>query len=357
LDDREDDSLFRSLPVPDAGEQPSPRLVTRTLLGAALGLILVVAVSRGIDRDTVWTDLRNADGLWVGLALMTVLATTAIKVWRWQWLFSDLSRPGLLQLGSALLVGQMLNAILPARLGDLARAHLGAHAGPASTATALGTIAAEKAFDVLFLLVCAGLTALVTSLPRWLDASLALTAALGGTILVIAMVLPEERVLGRIERKIYPSATPSPARRPGRVRTLSAHGAQRLLAAVRRGLIGLEALRRPRKALAVCAWSVPIWALAAATNYVLFRAFDLKLSVGAALSLLTLLHVGMAPPSSPGRLGVFHALTVVTLQAFDVDRTSGLAYATVLHAVVYGPQVALGALAVTMSRGLGWRRR
>jgi uncharacterized protein (TIRG00374 family) len=327
------------------------------LLGAALGLILVVAVTRGLDKDTIWTDLRNVDARWVGLALMTVLATMATKVWRWQRLFSGPSRPGLLQLGSALLVGQMLNAILPARLGDLARAQLGGHAGPVSRATALGTIAAEKAFDVLFLLVCAGLTAVLASLPRWLHASLALTAALGGTILLLAIFLPTKRVLGRIQQEVSRSATSSPARRPGRVRILCANAAERLLAALRRGLIGLEVLRRPRRALGVCAMSVPIWALAAATNYVLFRAFDLKLSLGAALSLLTLLHIGMAPPSSPGRLGVFHALTMVSLQAFDVDRALGLAYATVLHAVVYGPQLILGALAVMASGGERWRRR
>jgi len=331
-------------------------MATRLVLGAALGLILVVAVSRGLDLDTVWTDLRNADALWVGLGLTTVLATMAMKVLRWQMLFSGPSRPGLLQLGSALLVGQMLNAILPARLGDLARAHLGGHGGPASRATALGTIAAEKAFDVLFLLVCAGLTALTVSLPRWLDASLAVTAALGGTILLAAILLPTERVLGRIEQRIRPSATSSPARRPGSVRILSANAAEWIIAALRRGLIGLEVLRRPHRALAACAWSAPIWALAAATNYVLFQAFDLKLSVGAALSLVTLLHVGMAPPSSPGRVGVFHALTVVSLRAFDVDRASGLAYATVLHAVVYGPQVVLGALAAMVSGGEVWRR-
>jgi hypothetical protein len=130
-----------------------------------------------------------------------------------------------------------------------------------------------------------------------------------------------------------------------------------LKATLERGLTGLGGLRCPRKALTVCAWSVPIWVLATGTNYVLFRAFDLELSVGAALLLLTLLHVGMAPPSSPGRLGVFHAITVVGLQAFDVDRAVGLAYATVLHATVYGPQILLGSLALAVGGGVDSGRR
>jgi uncharacterized membrane protein YbhN (UPF0104 family) len=127
--------------------------------------------------------------------------------------------------------------------------------------------------------------------------------------------------------------------------------ATRLTRLLEQGLIGLEGLRRPRLAAAAFAWSALIWALAALTNLVLFWAFHLSLSIGAALLLLTLLHVGMAPPSSPARLGIFHAITVVGLRPFGIDSTAGLAYATVLHAVVYGPQILLGALA------LGFRSR
>jgi len=103
-------------------------------------------------------------------------------------------------------------------------------------------------------------------------------------------------------------------------------------------------------ALAACGWSVVIWTLATVTNGLLFWAFDLHLPVGAALLLLVLLHVGVAPSSSLGGLGVFHAIAVVSLAPFGVDRSSGLAYATVLHAVVYLPQVVLGALALGVGR-------
>lgn len=127
-----------------------------------------------------------------------------------------------------------------------------------------------------------------------------------------------------------------------------------------RVLSGLAALRRPRMALAAGAWSVAIWALAAATNALLFRAFDLDLGPGAALFLLVLLYAGAAPPSSPGRLGVFHALTLLGLEVLGVPRALGLAYATALHAIVYLPEILPGALflglhlaAVTKARSGG----
>jgi uncharacterized protein (TIRG00374 family) len=357
VDEREEGGVSTTRLALGEGGHGVQRPLWRTLLGVVLGVILLAIVARGIDVDTLAANLRNVDGLWVGLALGAVLANTAAKVGRWRWLFPDTQRPGLLRLGRALLVGQMANALLPARVGDLARAFLSGMGGGVSRATALGTIAAEKAFDVLFLLICAGLTTGLASLPRWLDVSLAALAALGGSIFLVAVALPEKRMLTWIERWRRSNKVPSPARQTGWARRLPDGVAEWLEATLQRGLIGLAGLRHPRKVLAVCAWSVLVWALAVGTNFMLFRAFGLELSVGAALLLLTLLHVGMAPPSSPGRLGVFHALTVVGLQTFDVDRASGLAYATVLHAIVYGPQILLGSLALALGRGAEAGRR
>jgi hypothetical protein len=161
-------------------------------------------------------------------------------------------------------------------------------------------------------------------------------ALVGVALLVLAAALPQQRVLswtGRWTHQLLPKA------------------AEWIGEALERGLAGLAALRQPRMALAACAWSAVIWALAAGTNHLLFQAFDLPLSAGASLVLLVLLHVGVAPPSSPGRLGVFHALTVLGLAAFGVDRPSGLAYATVLHLIVYLPQILLGTVSLAVGRG------
>lgn len=319
------------------GVRQVSRRVWRLVLGLALGLVLLALAARGVDLDQAWASLTRADPLWVGLSLLAVLSTTAAKVGRWRGLFPGSERPGLSLSTRALLVGQLVNALLPARLGEVARAFLIGKGGKISKAGALGTIAAEKAFDVLFLLICAGLTSRLASLPSWLDVSLAGMAALGISIFGLAVVLPQGVILAWAER--WAAALPPDI-------------GERLEGVLRRGLAGLTALRRPRMVLLASAWSTAAWTLAAGTNYLLFRAFDLGLSVGAALLLLTLLHAGMAPPSSPGRLGVFHALTLVGLQAFDVDRASGLAYATVLHALVYGPQILFGALALGLDRGM-----
>ena len=55
----------------------------------------------------------------------------------------------------------------------------------------------------------------------------------------------------------------------------------------------------------------------------------------AAFWVVVITSLGMVIPSSPGYVGVFHYLTVLTLGFFGVDQGTALSYALVLHAVVY----------------------
>ena len=93
------------------------------------------------------------------------------------------------------------------------------------------------------------------------------------------------------------------------------------------------------------AWvmTVAIWALAAGTNQLIFLALDLRLPWTAAPFLLGVLHLGGLIRLAPGQIGVFHYLTILALGAFGADRAAGFACGLVLHLVVVGPPMALGA--------------
>jgi uncharacterized protein (TIRG00374 family) len=312
----------------------------KVALGLGLGAALLALIARGIDLGQFWQALVRADPGWTAAAFLAVLLTTTAKVVRWQQLIPP-PRPGLPALGKALLIGQMVNALLPVRAGDIARAYVIGQETETGAATALGTIAAEKAYDLAFLLLSGAAAALLVPLPSWLNVSLiGLTA--GGILLAILLVAwPERRLLSWVERKAD---------------RLPWNAGPRLLAPLQRALSGMAALRKPRMALVALAWSAAIWMLATATNYALFRAFALGLDfgaadrVGAALLLLVLLHAGIAPPSSPGRLGVFDAIALLGLEALGIDRSRGLAYALTLHLIVYLPEIVPGALLLALGR-------
>jgi len=317
--------------VSRADADTARRLVWQSLVGLIFGGGLVALAARGIDVQAVWVAISQARPGPVVAAFLLVLATTAAKVGRWHALFPPPERPSLLVLARALLAGQLVNAVLPLRAGEVARAVLaGDRAGPTAAAV-LGTVAAEKTFDVLLLLLASGIAAVGAPLPSWISLPLATLAVVGLLVFLVAVALPPGRFAAWADARA--------GFLPARWRGL-------LSAALRQGLGGLSALRSPWRAARAVGWSALVWTLAAATNGVLFRAFDLSLPPGAAVWLLVLLHVGVLPPSSPARLGVFHALAIWGLAAFGIDRATGMAYGTLLHALVYGPQLILGGMAV-----------
>ncbi len=329
-------------PVNGGLELSRPRMDRSTLVwlvvGTVLGCALLIVVARRSDWAQLRTGVRRADRGWTSAALVSVLLTTAGKVARWRYLYPRERRPGYLVSARSLAIGQLANALLPARLGDLARAYLVGRETQVGADTALGTVAAEKAFDVVFLFVTGGIAAALVPLPRWLDWTLLLLTGGGLLSVLLALVWSEERLLARAE---------------GRGRRWAGPAGRWVAQTLRRVMLGLHVFRSPRLATIAVGWSALIWAAAAGTNYLLFLAYGLPLRGGAALLLLAILHAGIAPPSSPGKLGVFHAITVWTLSTMGVDLDVSLAYGVVLHLLVYGPQVVLGVVGLA---SLGWTR-
>ena len=62
----------------------------------------------------------------------------------------------------------------------------------------------------------------------------------------------------------------------------------------------------------------------------------------APLLLLVVLQIGVRVPSSPGSIGVFHYLSVLTLSVFGVEKDLAFSYGVLLHLVTYLPPSLLG---------------
>lgn len=324
-----DPAVSKQPPSPGLGFSFSWRIMLGLVVGLGLGLMLLLVATQGVSLEQVRARLSLAHPGWAALTVLTVLLTTTAKVVRWRTLVNANERPSFWQLGQALMIGKSLNALFPARIGDLARIYIAGERRQISRASILGTLVAEKAFDTLFFLISAGLALGLVPLPSWLNLPLVGGTAIGFLLILLALALPHRRWVGWLGRQIQ---------------HLPWGLSDRLPRFTERALSGLAALRDPRMAGTACLWSVVVWALAASTNVLLFRAFDLSLGLGSALLLLVVLYAGVTPPTSPGRLGIFHTLTVLTLEALGVDRVQGLAYATVLHAIVYIPEILPGAI-------------
>jgi uncharacterized protein (TIRG00374 family) len=299
----------------------------RFWLGGVVSLALVMWAVWSLDWQQVWRALAGVRPGWIGMAIVTVLLTVAARMVRWRGLLLPQRFSGT-ALATALLAGQVVNYVIPARLGDVARAVvLGLESG-ASKARVLGTVALEKLWDVAALLgLVAALSAGLT-LPGWLvlPARLLAVSSAAGLVLLLAVLLSRNRLPCAIRHGSLTIGHASLA-------------VGRWLSAL---LDGLEGIVRTQALFWGLLGSLVVWGLGAATNYCVLRAFDLPSRVAPTLLLLAALQAGVAVPSLPGSVGVFEGICVAVLAWFGVGQEEALAAGLTLHAAVFVPPLVLG---------------
>ena len=164
-------------------------LMLRLILGAAVGLLLLALAFRGVDWRQVGRAVAGANHPLLVLALGTVLLTTLAKAARWRLLFpQEHGRPRLSKLFPVLLIGQTVNAVLPARLGEITRAYLIGEIEGVDKALALSTVIVEKALEALMLLLLVALLFAFMPLPGWLGRSGILVSGLLAAVVCLALV-------------------------------------------------------------------------------------------------------------------------------------------------------------------------
>ncbi len=311
--------------------------------GTALSVLFLVLAFRGIDFAELWDTLAQVNYGLVLVAVGTIIATSMAKTARWQLLFYPHHRQRRYgKLLAILFIGQMVNIVIPARLGELARAYLVGEIEGENKALALGTIAVEKAVDLLMIFFLFAGLLLTMAVPRWVQEPgvgvAMVTLVLLGTLVLSAHC--KERLLSAFGRLlgILPELPQA-----------------RLMEHLEAALDGLEVFRRWDVSLRVGGWSALIWLLAASTNYIAFLALRLHLPFLAAVFLLVVLQVGVAVPSSPGKVGVFHYLCLLALSVFGVERSLALSYGLLLYFIVFLPPTLLGVFFLGWEN-VSWRR-
>ena len=114
-------------------------------------------------------------------------------------------------------------------------------------------------------------------------------------------------------------------------------------------LLGLSALRYPRRLGAIFMLSVPVWLSEAAMYFLIALSFDLQIyfsSIGLLAGVLILTtatsNLGTSIPSTGGGIGPFEFFAQATLLFFSVDVSVASAYVLVLHAALLLPVTLLG---------------
>ena len=296
----------------------------RILLGLLVSFCCLVLVLRGVQWDAVGAILGN-----VRLTLLiAAVAVEFLTFWaiaaRWQRLFVPHASPSRARLFEILTIAQLVNGVLPAKPGPLVRAYLAGKGDSKGVAFALSTIVGEKLVEGASLLAIGAVLLPFAPLADWLrPASWAgVGLILLALVLVVWIAFRQETAGWWLERWL--------ARWP------------RLLGAARSALAALGVWRDRRAMLALAGWSAGIWGITVLLNQLLLWSLGIDVPLVAPVLLLVVLQLGVRVPSSPGSIGVFHYLSVLTLSLFGVEKDLAFSYGVLLHLVTYLPPSLLG---------------
>jgi uncharacterized protein (TIRG00374 family) len=298
-------------------------------VGIAFSLGFLILTLRNVDLEETALAISRVNVFILCTAVFSYVLSIAAKAVRWQLLLSVHKTPSFGRAFSIFSIGQMMNAFIPAHLGEFARAYLMGEAEADNKVYVLGTVAVERFADLLFLLISLILLLSQMVLPDWI-ASPARDTSLVMVILVPGIILLawQRNFVLRIVR--WASRFAPMAWR------------EWLLKQAGFGLASLDAVRRPRLLFGLFAWSTIILLLSTLTNYLVFLALGLNFPFWVSLLLLVVLQIGTAVPSSPGRVGVFQYLVILTLSILTMDKNVALGYSILLYLVIYVPITLIG---------------
>jgi phosphatidylinositol alpha-mannosyltransferase len=331
-------------PEPAQGAVRRHRIARRIglALAGALGIGLTALAANKIGFDSVLESIVRSNFTWILVAVGLMMASLFLRAASWYAIArSALPRRPLRRrdVTSATMIGVLMSATLPARLGEPARAIVLSRRTGRMRETLpvlLGTVVSQTAFNIFALAMLGSIIVATTDLFHSSSEKL-FVASFAPLLLLVAVAL-----------------APVVVRQNGTGRVA------RLVGSLRGALVqvrsGLSVFRDARRGPFAAATQIAAWGLQLLACYTLFLAMglDVHASIGAAAAVLFAVNVTAVVPVTPSNIGVFQlAVISVLTTGFGVGGADALAYGVILQAVEVATAVALG-LPALVREGMTW---
>jgi uncharacterized protein (TIRG00374 family) len=302
-------------------------------VAAVVMLVLVVTLLwwRGPDWGAVWDAFHLVVWSWIVLAVVLNVVSTTFRALSWSLTIGQAlprdQQPRLVHVFSAFGVGLLANAVVPGRIGELARVatlrrHLpGAPSG--TSVTLVGTVVAHRLFDLVPATILVVWVLLTAEVPHWAVVGLLITVGVGFALFTLAWL--------SAKRQHRPIASDG------------ASSLRHLLAMARQGLTVLKA---PIPLAGAVLLQCVGWLMQLLAVYATMQAFSMDVPLPAAGLVLCLMNVAMIVPLWPGNVGLVQAAVALPLRNYGVPYATGFAFGLVLQGIEIAVGVGLGLIAL-----------
>lgn len=314
------------------------KLDMKGALGILISGFLIWFVLRDVDPGEVVRRISQGDPWWFLASVAVGTSGYLIRAMRWRVFLHPVHPTTTLRSRFAgVTVGFMVNNLVPARVGEFARAFALSRVEPVSASGAFGTLVVERFLDAFALI---SLLFLATLAPDFPDSAELFSGSIGvvlkGTfwaaaallvVMAFLILLPgptvrlAERIVGRLPGALGP----------------------KLVDGLESFLVAMEAIRDPSLLIQGITWTFGFWIWHAFSFWLGFRAFGVEAGFAAAVFSMSMVGFAVALPAAPGFFGTFQAgVTLALTGVYGVAETPMLAFAFGYHLGGFFPVTFIG---------------
>jgi phosphatidylinositol alpha-mannosyltransferase len=333
--------------LPGAGRRRLAHVARRVAVtaGAVAGAGLAMLALQRLGIESVGRAVVAATPVWVLVAFALMCASMLVRAEAWHAILRAAlagTRVRRRDAARATMIGVLMSATLPARLGEPSRALIVARrVGRVRDRLpiVLGTLVSQTLLNILALVVLGGVMFHTVGLFQGNED--ALVVATIAPVVLLALVISAPWLLRRGKPTRFQRVQQAAALARG---------------AMLRVRSGLQVFRKPKLGAWALVMQLSAWAIQWLACYALLVALGLDdhAGLGAAAAVLFAVNVTAALPATPSNLGVFQAACVAVLSAYGVGKTDALAYGIILQAVEIATALTMGMPAL-VREGMTWR--
>jgi uncharacterized protein (TIRG00374 family) len=299
---------------------------------AALVLLGAVGVFAALWwHGPAWGGVADAfaavEWRWVAAAVGLNLLSVLVRALAWRTVIVQAfepPHPSFMLVFSAFSVGLFANAVLPGRIGELARVAVlnRRMRQPGAWARLLGTVFAHRVFDLVAVIGLIVYVMLTAHIPDWAVTSLIAVVVVGIVLFTIAVMGARSDHFAGFEEGL------------GAVRKV-----------VRLARYGLGVMRRPAAAALALLFQLLGWTCQLFAVYTSMRAFGIHEPLPAAGLVLVLMNVATIFPLWPGNVGLVQAAVALPLFTYyGVAKANGIAFGFGLQIIEASVGIGVGLL-------------
>jgi len=314
---------------------------------ATLGIaaFLLWYVYRDLSLDDLFGYFADINYYWLSLSIIIALISHYLRAYRWNLLLEPLGYDHLKSYRTfiAVMVGYFANNLVP-RLGEVTRCGILKKNDNVAMTSAFGSVVAERALDLIILIVLAGLTFIIEfdklhlfvyqkfaeSFP---DSDSFYTIAITITVIGLVMLIGLYLLFRIFRNKLHHNSIYLKIRQ-----------------FVKELLTGFLSIRKVKSPALFWLSTLGIWLLYYFMLIVVFYAFPPTwgLSYIAGLTLLIMSGLGMSAPVQGG-IGVFHILVSSVLVLYGISAEDGKVFALIAHTTQFVTVMVFGGISFIIS--------